>query len=343
MLSIESRVRGEISGPYVFGAHTFGVAEIDAWASCLLQIGLLRIRHAFIYLEWPDKSLILGQYWHPVLLPECYADTIGFNAGIPFDPFAREPQFRLTKQFDTMTLILAIGSLANSLSDGPAGETSLYTRNAIMPNFNIQLFSSIRKHLCGIGANASRIVPRIVTNKNFCAHESLISWLVFSFLALNWEKLRINIKGIYAQNGNPYGMISGYAVSQIDPYTDERSYTNTQCLSAWLDASYKGEVEPGIFLAFTKNIGASNNIIPSITDPVTGITENLIYSSGQQNIDVVYRVQPRVRWFLKPFVLGTELPVILREVDDHEIGKKQNKRQKDIRIIYKVQPGMCNP
>ena len=35
MLAIESRVRGEIAGPYIFGATSYGVIEIDAWAQSL--------------------------------------------------------------------------------------------------------------------------------------------------------------------------------------------------------------------------------------------------------------------------------------------------------------------
>ena len=134
-----------------------------------------------------------------------------------------------------------------------------------------------------------------------------MSWLVIAFASFNWERLGLRLKFIYGQNGDSYGLISGYAVHSIDPYTDKRSYTNTQCLNAWLDTAYKGEVEPGLFLGVSKNIGALRSIIPSIIDPETGQKENLIYSSGLQNIDVLFRVQPRIRWFLKPFVFGAEL------------------------------------
>ena len=319
MLTIESRLRAEIVGPFIFGANSFGITEVDAWAtaplqvgshlatSSILQMGLLRIRHAFIYFEWEDKSLMLGQYWHPIILPECYADTISFNGGVPIEPFTRETQVRLTKQFGTMTFLLAAGSHANSPYDGPNGIDTLYTRNGIMPNINVQLFSSIRKHICGIGVDVTRLVPRLVTNKNFRANESLTSWTVIAFASFNWERLGLRLKFIYGQNGTTYSLISGYAVHSIDPYTDHRTYTNTQCLNAWLDTAYKGEIEPGLFLGISKNIGAPRSIIPSITDPKTGVTENLIYSYNQQDIDLLFRVQPRIRWFIKPLVLGLEL------------------------------------
>ena len=66
----------------------------------------------FIYFEWTDKSLMMGQYWHPLILPECFADTIAFNGGSPFEPFSREPQVRLTKQFGTMTFILQLAHMS---------------------------------------------------------------------------------------------------------------------------------------------------------------------------------------------------------------------------------------
>lgn len=309
MLEIETRLRGEVTGPYIFGASSHGVFETDAWASSTLQLGLLRIRHAFIYFEWNDKSLLMGQYWHPLLLPECYADTISFNGGTPIEPFTREPQVRLTKQFDNMSLILAACSHANTPYDGPNGIDTLYARNAILPNINIQLFSSIRQHICGIGVDITRIVPRLVTNKDIRITESLMSFITMAFAAFNWEHLALRTKLIYAQNGCPYGLISGYAVDAIDPYTDQRHYTNTQCLNGWIDMAYRGEVEPGLFMGISKNIGASQKIIPSITDPQTGKTERLIYDYDFQDIDFIYRVSPRVRWFLKPFIFGAELEI----------------------------------
>ena len=229
-------------------------------------MSLLRIRHAFLYFEWPDKSLIMGQYWHPLILPECFADTIAFNGGSPFEPFSREPQVRLTKQFDTMTLILSAGAHVNSPYDGPIGINSIYARNGVMPNFNIQLFSSIRKHILGVGVDITRLVPRLVTNKNFRANESLMSWIAIAFASFHWENLGLRLKFVYAQNGNPMTLLSGYAVHSIDPYTDHRTYTNTQCLNLWLDTAYHGEFEPGLFLGITKNIGALQSIIPSITN-----------------------------------------------------------------------------
>jgi hypothetical protein len=298
MLEIESRVRGEIAGPYIFGAQTYAVGEIDAWGSSNndLQMGLLRVRHAFIYFEWEDKSLLMGQYWHPLLLPECYADTISFNGGTPFDTFAREPQIRLTKQFDNMTFIVAAGALPTSPFSGPIGSNSIYARNGIMPNFNMQLFGAVRSHLFGLGVDASRIVPRLVTDKNFCVTESLFSVIAFAFSSFNWDNLGLRLKLIYAQNGDPFGLISGYAVSKIDPYTDERKYSNIQCVNAWLDTAYRGNVEPGIFMGVSKNVGATSRIKP-----------DLVYADFGKNIDFAYRIQPRVRWFIKPLIFGAEM------------------------------------
>lgn len=307
MLIIESRVRGEIAGPYIFGANTYGVFEIDAWAEARLQLGLLRVRHAFIYFDWKDKILLLGQYWHPVTLPECFADTIGFNAGSPIEPFAREPQMRLVKEFGNSRLLLAMSSHATSPYDGPDGPTTLYSRNAIMPTIDLQVHNSIGEHILGWGVDVFRLVPRLVTKKNICVTESLVSFLVFTFASLSWERYNARLKLIYAQNGQGYAMISGYAVSCIDPYTDERHYTNLQCLSLWLDTAYKQEVEPGLFIGITKNIGANRPIIPCIVDPETKKTESLIYSYDMQNIDYVFRVAPRIRWFIKPFIFGAEL------------------------------------
>ena len=158
---------------------------------------------------------------------------------------------------------------------------------------------------------------RLVTDKNFRVTESLISCIAFAFTSFNWENLGLRLKLIYAQNGDPYGLISGYAVENIDPYTDKRTYANIQCINAWLDTAYKGDVEPGLFMAVSKNIGASKKIIPS-----------LIYADFGKNIDFAYRVQPRYDGFTNHLYLAQSSSYLVsniyrnryRSCNKHPIG-----------------------
>lgn len=306
MLAIESRIRGEVAGPKIFKANTFGVLEVDAWAEGVgLSIGRIRLRHAFMYFEWLDKSILLGQYWHPLYNTDCFADTVQFNGGSPFDPYAREAQIRLTKKFGNMTLLLAACSRGTSIIDGPlalAEQTQgAYIRNGIMPNLNAQVHTTIYDHLFGIVVDATRLVPRLATKDDrLRVSESLVSFTILGFASLNWPKFTLNLKGIYSQNGYGYLLISGYAIHCIDKYTNENVYTNTQCLSAWADMYYKHPVvQPGLFIGYTKNIGACKSIV---LDP----NQETVFAGDQEDIDYIFRFSPRVRWLKQPFILAVE-------------------------------------
>lgn len=307
MIAIRSNFRCEIAGPPVFGANSFGVLDFDAWTEGLnLVVGRLRICHAFMYFEHRDKTLLMGQYWHPVMVTKCMPDVVSFNLGNPFEFYAREAQIRITKKFGLMTMLLAVCSRGSSIFDGPAAlpveVAGAYIRNGIMPNSHVQVHVNVHDHLFGLALDVTRAVPRLATQDDkLRVSESLMSYILFGFASLNWSPLTVNLKAIYAQNGFGYGLISGYAVHCEDKYSKERTYTNTQCLSVWADIFYRHPViEPGLFIGYTKNLGACRSVL---LNP----NEETIFSGGQDNIDYVLRFSPRIRWLQKPFILGLEL------------------------------------
>ena len=238
MLSIETRLRFELAGPRIFNANTYAAVEVDMWSECTLQIGLVRERNAFMYFDWENKNLLLGLYWHPLFIPECYPQTVSFNTGAPIEPFAREPQVRFTKYFDNMAFMFAALARTASTVDGPhipdnivvldSLNTSLYTRWAIMPNLDLQVQATIGNNLFGLGIDITRYVPRLITDLNYRVTESFFSCIAIGFAVLDWPSFAMRMKAIYAQNGQGYGLISGYSVASIDPFTDERTYANLQ-------------------------------------------------------------------------------------------------------------------
>ncbi len=319
MIAFETRLRGEIAGPDVGKAQTWGVLEVDAWASCANLIGIVRVRHAFMYFDWGTSKLLMGQYWHPIVVEGCFAETVSYNTGTPFDPYSRDAQIRFVKRFGTVDLTFALLSHASFRYPGPPIDTreygyvtrcsnldSLYTRNAILPNAHVRVEKIFGDHHVGVGVDVTRLVPRLVTDKNFRVTESLISPIVLAYAIFHWQTFDLRLKSIYAQNGAAYDMMGGYAVSGIDPVTDARTYTNLSCISVWADMVHKGRVETGLFVGYLKNIGASQPIIPSIVDSY-GQCQSLIYAHGREDVDYAFRFSPRLRWAQRPLILGIEL------------------------------------
>ncbi len=298
MMIVSSFLHTEVAGPSLFSADTYGVAEFDLWAGSGLELGLLRGRNAYMLFEWEDRSFLIGQYWHPVYVIDCFADTIAFANGAPFEAFSRDPQIRFTYFAGNFSCLGSLASHVRTPYDGPVGFDSIYARNGILPNMHLQLRYGDENYIIGAGVNVNRLVPRLVTNKNVQTRESLVSMMGMLYAGYEDNKWAVRGKVFYAQNGTAYGLISGYAVHYIDPVTDVREYTNITCFSSWLDISYGETYEPALFLGYAKNLGSSKSIIP---DP------NLIYSYNTSNMDSLFRAAPRFRWYVDPCIFCFEV------------------------------------
>ena len=54
---------------------------------------VVRLRHAYLNLDWGTSALLLGQTWHP-LYGDVAPQILNLNMGAPFQPFSRAPQIR---------------------------------------------------------------------------------------------------------------------------------------------------------------------------------------------------------------------------------------------------------
>jgi len=268
MVAIETRLRATIHGPKINGAHSFGVIESDFFGfneagfqdiDRFEILNLFRMRHAFAQLDWEKYTLIFGQTWHPIYVSDCFPETISNNVGAPTEPFSRNPQIRFTYHNKRINIITAALSQIRFFNDGPDGFSSKYIRNAVVPNLHGQIQIKIGNHLIGTGLDYKRLVPRIRTNKGIKVRESINSIAAIWYACLEWPSFYFRTKIIFAENVTNFAMLSGYAVHTIDPVTDERTYTNLRTFAIWLDTAVRKskKIEPGIFVGFTKNLGAS--------------------------------------------------------------------------------------
>jgi hypothetical protein len=319
MLSIQSRLKGAISGPEAFGAKTCGVIEADFFGnsgSGLDDVNGFRLRHAFVKLNWKTTEILAGQYWHPMFIAESFPDVISFNTGAPFQPFSRNPQIRITQKFGQIKLIACAFSQRDFQSIGPDGCTTKYLRNSGIPNahFQIQYKPDSADHVFGIGVDYKILAPRLYgevviapaqdmvdttktpwhvdhTNAISAKHlvnETLGSLSAVAYMKLKFNNVTIKVEGVYAQNAFDLTMIGGYAVQSVsDPLTDSRIYTNLSTASGWLDIQTNGKkIQLGLFAGYTKNLGSADTILNVSAGPV-------FYARGS-NIDNIYRIAPRI-------------------------------------------------
>jgi hypothetical protein len=288
MLAIQSRVGIKVSGPEAFGAKTTGVIETDFFAQANANINLVRMRHAYVTLNWGTTELMAGQYWNPLFTAVCYPGVASFNTGAPIQPFARNPQLRLTQKLGDLKLILAALSQRDHAS--PGGPSVL--RNAGIPDMHLQLhyensFSENSNLVAGVGTAYKRIVPSLTTSTGYKTTEKVAGTSFMGFLKLQTNALTFKIKETFGQNLYDMLNISTFAVTNVsnDVYLYPE-YTPIRNNAIWADVQTNGSTfQVGLFGGYNQNLGASEEIIPGSIEPG---------GRGVSKIDYILRVSPRV-------------------------------------------------
>ena len=87
-----SRLGVDVTGPNIGKAATTAKLEADFRGSGS-NWAVLRIRHAYVNLDWGKSAVLVGQTWHP-LFGDVSPQMLNLSPGAPFQPFNRSPQIR---------------------------------------------------------------------------------------------------------------------------------------------------------------------------------------------------------------------------------------------------------
>jgi len=320
----ESRLGVEGTGPDIFcHVKPKGVFEADFAGTFEQATGSLRIRHAYLLLEGQRDKILLGQYWVPLCIPECFPQKIlSFNGGLPFDPSSRMPYIAYTHLFADKKygfLAALVSQQPGACSPGPDFDqpteidavpvitSTSFIQWAIMPNMHLRLFCKpVPECMCGISGDVKQLVPRLVTEFNTSTHERVTSWIAQGFAAYSTDCWEFRSKLLYGQNGYDMGLISTYAVLTRDSDTDVRTYTPTATVSCWCDVMrwfHNHTIVLGLFGGYCTNLGARHELYQ---DPITD--DPIIYTPYPNQKDVA-RVSPRIRYIKGPVDVGVEFEV----------------------------------
>lgn len=110
-----SRLGIDVQGPKVGSAKTSLKLEADFRGSGS-NWAVLRIRHAYVNLDWGKSAVLIGQTWHP-LFGEVFPQMLNLSTGAPFQPFNRQPANSLSLYGQWMA-IDRLGSMAVAISIG---------------------------------------------------------------------------------------------------------------------------------------------------------------------------------------------------------------------------------
>ncbi|MCF8373795.1 MAG: hypothetical protein K9H64_19390 [Bacteroidales bacterium] len=294
-LSIQSRLSGKITGPDAFGAKTSGLIEVDFFAQADDNINLVRMRHAFIKLNWERAELLLGQYWNPFFVTGCFPGVVSFNTGAPIQPFARNPQIRFTYKLGALSLMAVAQTQRDYTSRGPdpanpavTKVSSDFLRNSAIPDLHFQIHLNKKfgnnALLLGVGWAYKELLPVLKTDSNYVNEEKVKGLSFVGFANLKTKPITIKFEGIYGRNICDVLSIGGFAV--VENTNAEKSiltYSPTNTMSVWTDIHTNGtKMQFGVFAGLTKNMGTNETLI---SGPIYGLGTN---------IDQLYRVAPRI-------------------------------------------------
>ena len=312
ILSIQTRLTGNITGPDAFGAKTSGILEADFFgneAATFIDVNGFRLRHALVKLNWEKAELLMGQFWHPMFVHDAFPAVISFNTGAPFQPFSRNPQLRFGYNIGKFKVFAAALAQRDFATNGPAGVSSVYLRNSSIPELHLQLQfrnkqESGNELLAGFGGGYKVITPRIQNTKNMSVDESIEGFSGLAYVKYACKPLTAKIQATYGQNLHDLTMLGGYAIQYFNDTSliskDIREYTNLDNLAVWFEIHTNGKrIQPGLFAGFSKNMGSVKNIHDWNT--------TTSYFARGFNIDYAYRVSPRVSFISGKTRIALEL------------------------------------
>jgi len=300
MLAINTRLTARINGPEAFGAKTSGLVEGAFFGHTDSDVNGFRLRHAYVKLNWENTEVIAGQYWHPMFIARDFPGTVSFNTGVPFVPFSRNPQLRVSQDIGRIKLIAAALSQRDFTS--PGGSESL--RNADIPSIELQIQynhtnpDNKNELIAGIGGGFKKLVPRLITDSLYKANESFSSLSFTSFLKYKTNALTYKAQATMGENMYDLIMMGGYAcIEPTNPQliaTGRREYTNLDVMSVWGDIHTNADhLQLGIFVGYSENLGSSEAV-------------EACFARGD-DMKYLYRISPRAVLSSGSVKIGMEL------------------------------------
>ena len=306
MLSVATRLGIDFRGTPIMGAKSTAKIEFD-FAGISTSYYLIRIRQAYLKLNWEKTELLVGQTWHP-LFGSVLPTVPSLNTGSPFQPFNRSPQVRAKHMLtNELSVIGSVNYQMQYMSQGPLGASPSYLKNALLPDIFVGLESKSKHWISGVGFDTKML-------KINDARLSSGSAVAYTQYADN--QLQIKAKAIYGQNLSDHLMIGGYGISN-ESTTNNIVYTNFNTLSSWLNLVYGTKVQTGIFVGFSQNLGTNENLNIDAVGKITAYGYGF-YADTQQLMDRIYRIAPHITYNLSNFKLGFEY-----ELTSADYGKIQ--------------------
>nr|WP_319265934.1 hypothetical protein [uncultured Draconibacterium sp.] len=267
--AMATRFGFNITGPEILGAKTSANFETDFAGIVSEYPEVLRLRKAFVKLDWEKSSLLIGQTWHPMWNGSgaFFPQVGGLNTGSPYNPFNRSPQIDFDYKLGAKTT-LSLTALyeqqycSAGFYDVPnTNSKNLAKRNAGIPELVAGLYYNNDGMSLGIAGQFNAIKPIDVTEGTagkFQSDELNTSYAVMSYAGYKKDKWFFLVKEMVGQNLTNMLMIGGYGVKSYDAATGGMTYTNYTTSSTLVNVVYGIQKQLGFFAGISTNFGTKD-------------------------------------------------------------------------------------
>ena len=267
-----SRLGVDVTGPNIGKAVTTAKLEADFRGSGS-NWAVLRIRHAYVNLDWGKSAVLVGQTWHP-LFGDVSPQMLNLSTGAPFQPFNRSPQIRYQyKANSRVQLTASVLWQLQYLSSGPKGMSEDYIKNSCIPEMFVGAdFIPADGWLMGLGAHMISLKPRTSTEwkeQTFKVNERMTAFSYEAHLKYSGRNYTFAAKTLMASALDHTALLGGYGVSSVDSRTGEEGYTPFRHSTTWVNFAYGTKWRPGVFVGYTKNLGTGKSLVSA--DKVYGM------------------------------------------------------------------------
>ena len=260
--TLYSRLGVDVAGPKLGTAKTSAKVEFD-FRGTGTSYSVIRLRHAYLNLDWGKSALLLGQTWHP-LFGNVSPQILNLSVGAPFQPFSRAPQIRYRYTEKNFQLTGAAVWQSQYLSQGPAGKSQEYIKKSCIPEIYIGADYKNGGLLAGVGIEMLSLKPRTEAtgenNKKFQVDERITTLSYEAHVKYTNKDWFVGAKSVLGSNLTQASGLGGFGVKSVNERTGEQKYTPIRFSSSWLNVVYGQKWKPGVFVGYAKNLGTSDEL-----------------------------------------------------------------------------------
>lgn len=299
MLSISTRLGLDFIGTPILGSKSSAKIECD-FAGVKDYYYLIRLRQAYIKLNWEKSELLVGQTWHP-MFANLQPITPALSVATPFQPFNRSPQIRFTQKINKDFSVVAAAAYQMQyttlgLVGTTIGSSASFMKNGLLPGLHVGLDYKSKSIVAGLGLDGKSLK---INNVRFNSGAAV------AYAGFTNKKFQVRAKTVLGQNMSEYLMIGGYGLS-VYATTAKADYTNFNTSTSWISVAYGSKIQVGIYAGLIQNLGTNKNLFSDVTTNKSMVYGYGFFNDSQQIIDQLYRVAPHITYNLPNFRLGFE-------------------------------------